>query len=115
MKPARLLAALAAATLLAFPATAQERYGSKPPVVLSPDLAAPWVIQLRPTRSITGNSVRSDARKVIFRTTPRVQHPAARAHRAAGAPDTARFRSAPGQAGAAAGHGPGLPASDGGL
>jgi lipoprotein-anchoring transpeptidase ErfK/SrfK len=73
MKPARLLAALAAATLLAFPATAQERYGSKPPVVLSPDLAAPWVIQLRPTRSITGNSVRSDARKVIFRTTPRVQ------------------------------------------
>lgn len=73
MKPARLLAALAAATLLAFPATAQERYISKPPVVLSPDLAAPWVLQLRPTRSITGNSVRSDARKVIFRTTPRVR------------------------------------------
>ncbi|WP_193177102.1 L,D-transpeptidase [Oricola nitratireducens] len=73
MKPARLLAALAAVSLLAFPAAAQDRYVSKPPVVLSPDLAAPWVLQLRPTRSITGNSVRSNARKVIFRTTPRVR------------------------------------------
>ena len=67
MKPASLLAALAAVTIaMAFPATAQERYGSKPPVVLSPDLAAPWVLQLK-NRSITGTSVRSNAQKVIFR------------------------------------------------
>ena len=67
MKPASLLAALAAMTIaMAFPASAQERYGSKPPVVLSPDLAAPWVLQLK-NRSITGTSVRSNAQKVIFR------------------------------------------------
>jgi lipoprotein-anchoring transpeptidase ErfK/SrfK len=67
MKPASLFAALAAASIvMSFPAGAQERYGSKPPVVLSPDLAAPWVMQLR-GRSITGTSVRSNAQKVIFR------------------------------------------------
>jgi len=75
MKPARLLAALAACSILAFPATAQERYGSKPPVVLSPDLAAPWVMQLGSQRSITGNSVRSNARKVIFRPIQRSKPP----------------------------------------
>ncbi|MFZ2101386.1 MAG: L,D-transpeptidase [Oricola sp.] len=68
MLPARLPAAvLAASVVLAFPALAQERYGSKPPVVLSPDLAAPWVIQLGAGRSITGNSQPSNAQKVIFR------------------------------------------------
>jgi len=75
MKPARLLAALAACSILALPATAQERYGSKPPVVLSPDLAAPWVMQLGSQRSITGNSVRSNARKVIFRPIERSKPP----------------------------------------
>lgn len=35
------LAAIAVA-----PAAASERYGSRPPVVVSPDLSAPWVIQL---------------------------------------------------------------------
>jgi len=71
MKPTRLLAALAAFSILACPAVAQERYGSKPPVVLSPDLSAPWVMQLDSQRSITGNSVRSNARKVIFRRAER--------------------------------------------
>jgi len=75
MKPTRLLAALAAFSILAFPAAAQERYVSKPPAVLSPDLAAPWVLQLGAQRSITGNSVRSDAKKVIFRPIQRSKPP----------------------------------------
>ena len=67
MKPASLFAALVAAFIaMAFSASAQDRYGTKPPVVLSPDLAAPWVMQLG-GRSITGTSVRSNAKKVIFR------------------------------------------------
>jgi len=75
MKPASLFAALVAASIaMAFSASAQDRYGTKPPVVLSPDLAAPWVMQLG-GRSITGTSVRSNAKKVIFRqpTAPRRQ------------------------------------------
>jgi lipoprotein-anchoring transpeptidase ErfK/SrfK len=38
-------AALAAA-LAAQPGHAQERYGQRPPLVVSPDLTAPWVLQL---------------------------------------------------------------------
>lgn len=43
------LASLALAGVLAalsHPALAGERYGQRPPVVLSPDLSAPWVMQL---------------------------------------------------------------------
>ncbi len=42
---------LAAAVLAAFSAqgaSAQARYGERPPLVVSPDLSAPWVLQLRP-------------------------------------------------------------------
>lgn len=47
-------AAVLAATVLAVTsAGAGERYGSKPPVVLSPDLAAPWVMQLGHGRYVT--------------------------------------------------------------
>ncbi|HTV67744.1 MAG TPA: L,D-transpeptidase [Rhizobiaceae bacterium] len=31
----------------AFPAAARDRYAERPPVVVSPDLSAPWVMQLR--------------------------------------------------------------------
>jgi lipoprotein-anchoring transpeptidase ErfK/SrfK len=41
------LAALAAATFTASPTQAQDRYGDRPPLVVSPDLTAPWVMQLR--------------------------------------------------------------------
>lgn len=49
---------LAAASLLAFQpssASAQDRYRQPPPVVVSPDLAAPWVIQLgkKPGKVVT--------------------------------------------------------------
>mgnify|MGYP007127345739 CR=1 FL=1 len=42
-----LLAAAALATTLPLPASAQARYGERPPVVVSPDLSAPWVLQLQ--------------------------------------------------------------------
>ncbi|MCI5078501.1 L,D-transpeptidase [Oricola sp.] len=78
MKPASLRAALVAAACLtmAVSAGAQERYATPPPVVLSPDLAAPWVMQLQP-RPIAGSSVRSNARKVIFRDAPAATAPRA--------------------------------------
>lgn len=76
MKPASLIAALVAAPLvMAVSAHAQDRYATRPPVVLSPDLAAPWVLQLQ-QRPIAGSSVRSNAQKVIFRNSPSA--PAAR-------------------------------------
>jgi lipoprotein-anchoring transpeptidase ErfK/SrfK len=40
-------ATVAAAALLISPAIAQDRYGERPPLVVSPDLSAPWVMQLR--------------------------------------------------------------------
>jgi lipoprotein-anchoring transpeptidase ErfK/SrfK len=48
-----------AAALAAIPvesASAQQRYGERPPVVVSPDLSAPWVMQLRraPGREASG-------------------------------------------------------------
>jgi len=47
-----------AAALAGTPALAQDRYGERPPLVVSPDLSAPWVMQLRgapaaqPTRTL---------------------------------------------------------------
>jgi lipoprotein-anchoring transpeptidase ErfK/SrfK len=45
MKQSILLAA-AVSSLLAFPALANDRYQSRPPVIVSPDLSAPWLMQL---------------------------------------------------------------------
>ena len=48
MKKSILIACAAlAAALSASPAASQERYGQRPPLVVSPDLSAPWVLQLR--------------------------------------------------------------------
>lgn len=47
MKTVYLLTAALAAGLIVSPALAQDRYGERPPLVVSPDLAAPWVMQLR--------------------------------------------------------------------
>ncbi len=74
MKHIAILAAVAA--LLASPALAQERYGSRPSLVVSPDLAAPWVMQLR--RAPDGRQQRADRRVVngaVLRPAP---EPAAR-------------------------------------
>jgi len=56
-------AALSLASL-ATPALASDRYGQRPPVVLSPDLSAPWVLQLGGQAAPRGG--------IVYRTKPRV-------------------------------------------
>lgn len=46
MKHFLLLGALALTAGVAVPASANDRYAQRPPVLVSPDLAAPWVMQL---------------------------------------------------------------------
>jgi len=55
-------AALGLASVTA-PATAGERYSQRPPVVLSPDLTAPWLLQLGSQAAPRGG--------VVYRTQPR--------------------------------------------
>ncbi|WP_309083785.1 L,D-transpeptidase [Chelativorans sp.] len=47
MKSLLYLAGLVAALFLSGAAQAQDRYVERPPVLVSPDLAAPWILQLR--------------------------------------------------------------------
>jgi lipoprotein-anchoring transpeptidase ErfK/SrfK len=47
MKTTVCLFALLASAAACLPAQAQDRYATRPPVVLSPDLSAPWVMQLQ--------------------------------------------------------------------
>lgn len=47
MKPIMCVAGLVAALLVSWGAQAQDRYVEPPPVLVSPDLSAPWVTQLR--------------------------------------------------------------------
>ncbi|MCO6048440.1 L,D-transpeptidase [Mesorhizobium sp. RP14(2022)] len=46
MRPIFVLALSAATALTAMPAQASDRYRERPPVMVSPDLSAPWVMQL---------------------------------------------------------------------
>ncbi|WP_159946730.1 L,D-transpeptidase [Rhizobium sp. 18065] len=46
MSKRMILLALIASLPLAFPVAASERYQNRPPVIVSPDLSAPWVMQL---------------------------------------------------------------------
>ncbi len=57
MKTGLLLLMAACAAALASPAQAQDRYGQRPPLVVSPDLSAPWVMQLR--RAPAGQATRT--------------------------------------------------------
>jgi lipoprotein-anchoring transpeptidase ErfK/SrfK len=50
LKSVLLAGAATALALGASPSTAQDRYATRPPVVVSPDLSAPWVMQLRDNR-----------------------------------------------------------------
>jgi len=51
------------------PASAGDRYGQRPPVVLSPDLTAPWVLQLSGQAAPRGG--------VVYRSQPRAVRPVA--------------------------------------
>ncbi|WP_322989056.1 L,D-transpeptidase [Hoeflea sp.] len=66
-KCAFLLLSGAALSLASFtaPAYAGDRYGQRPPVVLSPDLSAPWVMQLGGQAAPRGG--------VVYRTKPRTK------------------------------------------
>lgn len=78
MRKLILLAASALLAALAHPALAGERYGQRPPVVLSPDLTAPWVMQLSGRAAPRGGLVvpQSVAQKIrrgqiVYRARPR--------------------------------------------
>jgi len=64
-RPLLLAATAGIAALLLLPATAtraESRYGARPPVILSPNLTEPWVMQLRPSyRDVTGPVVYAPA------------------------------------------------------
>lgn len=51
LKSVLLAGTAAVLALSALPAAAQDRYAERPPVMVSPDLSAPWVMQLRDNRS----------------------------------------------------------------
>ncbi len=54
-----LLSAVAVLALPASPSLAGDRYGARPPILVSPDLSAPWVMQLRgkqPQRRVVGQA-----------------------------------------------------------
>jgi lipoprotein-anchoring transpeptidase ErfK/SrfK len=65
MRNTVLLPALAAAIAFVSPTSANDRYHTKPPVILSPDLAAPWVMQLN------GGQARAQAPQVQRQVTRR--------------------------------------------
>ncbi len=51
-------------------AKANDRYGQRPPVVLSPDLSAPWVTQLRQPNSAHGAGVVVKKQRALRRAAP---------------------------------------------
>ncbi len=75
------LAGVAAAVLAAaVPATANDRYATRPPVVVSPDLAAPWVIQLGRKPGVLVRR-QAQAQRALFPEQRRVREPAAQPDR----------------------------------
>lgn len=68
-----LLGSLALLTFLPTIATAQDRYAERPPVVVSPDLSAPWVIQLgnKPGRVVRQRIVQPQPRQQLRRVVRR--------------------------------------------
>ena len=61
--PILILGAGVAGAMAATPALAEGRYAPRPPVILSPDIAEPWTMQLRPAyRDVTGPVVYAPVR-----------------------------------------------------
>ncbi|MCC0026494.1 MAG: L,D-transpeptidase [Zhengella sp.] len=79
LKTLFLACAACASLATAGPAAAGERYGSPPPVVVSPDLSAPWVMQLQ--RAPVGARHQRNYRNLPAGVTVRVAPPAKRAVR----------------------------------
>jgi len=68
MKPMFLLSAAAVALMVAAPAAAQSRYAERPPLVVSPDMSAPWVMQLQ--RAPEGRRMRRAPQGMQVRLAP---------------------------------------------
>jgi lipoprotein-anchoring transpeptidase ErfK/SrfK len=71
-----LVVSLSAAAMLMGAAQAGERYATPPPIVLSPDLTSPWVMQLKPNRRATAPVATNIDRSIIQQNTqpiPRAQ------------------------------------------
>ena len=81
-----LLAAATLAAALPLPASAQARYGERPPLVVSPNLSAPWVLQLQ--RAPQGQQPRTQ------RQQPQNRLPAGYSVRVAPAPAPQRQKAA---------------------
>lgn len=85
-----LLASVASVAALAVqPASAQSRYAERPPLVVSPDLSAPWVVQLKRA---------PDGRRVAVPTVRRqvsMQQPPRQLRRVQRAPDGVRTAAVP--------------------
>jgi lipoprotein-anchoring transpeptidase ErfK/SrfK len=95
MKHVLAIAALLVLALAPFPAVAQDRYVQPPPVLVSPDLSAPWVMQLR--RAPAGvrsrhEALRKRAPGTVVRLAPDPVRARARPSRPASAPDAHRAR-----------------------
>ena len=88
-----LLAAAALAALQTLPAAAQARYGERPPLVVSPDLSAPWVLQLQ--RAPQGQRQHMPQNRLPAGYSVRVAPPPAPERQRAAAPDRVRTAALP--------------------
>ncbi|MCR4265577.1 L,D-transpeptidase [Nitratireductor sp. ZSWI3] len=81
MKSMLYAAGTIAALLISWGANAQDRYVEPPPVLVSPDLSAPWVMQLRsaPVRARQHRDAQADVQAREYRTYRQAQGTAARA------------------------------------
>ncbi|MBN9270591.1 MAG: L,D-transpeptidase [Mesorhizobium sp.] len=61
-----LLPLAGAVALLAAPANANDRYAERPPVVVSPDLSAPWVLQLQGAPRVMRQSPQAAGQPRLF-------------------------------------------------
>ena len=79
-KPLVLLASAAFLVELAAPALAYDRYAERPPVVVSPDLSAPWVLQLgrNPAEVMLRRQAREPRQQQVQQAAPRQQRQAQR-------------------------------------
>lgn len=66
-KTTNLIVGLSAMALLMGAAHAGDRYATPPPIVLSPDLTSPWVMQLKPHRQATAPVATNIDRTIIQR------------------------------------------------
>jgi lipoprotein-anchoring transpeptidase ErfK/SrfK len=84
-----LASAASVAALASQPASAQSRYAERPPLVVSPDLSAPWVIQLKRAPDGRRVAVPTVRRQVSMQPPPRQQRRVQRA------PDGVRTAAVP--------------------